>query len=169
MPVDVVLTAGLHVGLELDRERLRVLRRELRAREALTKASRLLAHRDLSESGLGEELKRRRVAPAARRETISRLVDVGAVDDERLAQRRAELLAARGAGDALIRADLEARGIDRGLIDRAIDALDDEGERARAIVAARGPGPATARYLARKGFDDDAVAAADDGYVAETG
>jgi SOS response regulatory protein OraA/RecX len=169
VPVDVVLTAGLHVGLRLDRERLRVLRRELRAREALAKASRLLAHRDLSESGLGEELKRRRVAPDARRETISRLVDVGAVDDERLARRRAELLAARGAGNALIRADLEAREIDRSLIDRAIEALDEEQERARAIVAARGPGPATARYLARKGFSEDAVEGAFGGYVAETG
>jgi SOS response regulatory protein OraA/RecX len=155
VPVDVVLAAGLHVGLTLDRERLRIVRRELRSREALSKAARLLARRDLSEQGLGDELERRRIAPAARRETISRLLAAGAVDDERLARHRAELLAARGGGDALIRADLA--GLDR------------EDERARRIISARGEGPATARYLARKGFGEDAVETAFGGYVAESG
>lgn len=169
VPVDVVLAAGLHVGLTLDRDRLRIVRRELRSREALTKAARLLARRDLSEQGLGDELERRRVAPAARRETISRLLAAGAVDDERLATHRAELLAARGGGDALIRADLEARGLDPRLVDRALARLDREDERARRIIATRGEGPATARYLARKGFGEDAVETAFGGYVAESG
>lgn len=164
VPVDVVLAAGLHVGLTLDRERLRIVRRELRSREALSKAARLLARRDLSEQGLGDELERRRVAPAARRETISRLLAAGAVDDERLATHRAELLAARGGGDALIRADLESRGLDPRLVDRALAGLDCEDERARRIVTARGEGPVTARYLARKGFGEDAIDAAFGGF-----
>ncbi|MBA2567880.1 MAG: RecX family transcriptional regulator [Actinobacteria bacterium] len=169
VPVDVVLAAGLHVGLTLDRERLRILRRELRSREALSKAARLLARGDLSEQGLGAELEQRRVPPAARREAISRLLAAGAVNDERLATRRAELLAARGAGDALIRADLESRGLDPRLVGRALEGLDHEDERARKIVTARGEGPATARYLARKGFDRDAIETAVDGYVGEGG
>jgi SOS response regulatory protein OraA/RecX len=169
VPIDVVLAAGLHVGLTLDRERLRIVRRELRSREALTKAARLLARRDLSEQGLGDELERRRVAPAARRETISRLLAAGAVDDERLATNRAELLAARGGGDALIRVDLESRGLDPRVVDQALEGLDREDERARRIATARGAGPATARYLARKGFGEDAVEVAFDGYVADTG
>jgi SOS response regulatory protein OraA/RecX len=164
-----VLAAGLHVGLTLDRERLRTLRRELRSREALSKAARLLARRDLSERGLRVELERRHVAPAARRETISRLLEAGAIDDDRLAARRAEALAARGAGDLLIRADLESRGLEGGLIDRSIGRLEREEKRAREIVAARGGGPATARYLARKGFCEDVVEAALDDYVAESG
>jgi regulatory protein len=169
VPVDVVLSAGLHVGVALERDRLRVLRRELRSKEALGKASRLLARRDLSEQGLKEELARRRVAPAARRETISRLVDAGAVDDRRLARRRADLLAARGAGDALIRADLEAKGVDPELVEDALEALDPEAERARRIISQRGPGPATARYLARKGFAADSLEAAADYPIAEEG
>ena len=169
VPVDVVLAAGLHVGLTLDRERLRIVRRELRSREALSKAARLLARRDLSEQGLGDELERRRIAPAARRETISRLLAAGAVDDERLATHRAGLLAARGGGDALIRADLEARGLDPRLVDRALAGLDREDARAHRIIAARGESPATARYLARKGFGEDAVETAFGGYVAESG
>jgi hypothetical protein len=35
-------------------------------------------------------------------------------------------------------------------------------------VAARGKSPATARYLARKGFGEDAVEAAFDGWIAES-
>jgi SOS response regulatory protein OraA/RecX len=161
-----VLAAGLHVGLTLDRERARTLRRELRSREALARASRLLARRDLSTRGLAAELERRHVAPAARRETISRLRDAGAVDDARSAKRRAEVLAARGAGNRLIEADLEARGFPREAADAAIEDLAPESDRARKVVAKRGSGGATARYLARKGFDEDAVEAALGGSVA---
>lgn len=167
LPVEVLLAAGLHVGLELDRSRLRLLRRELRSREALTKAARLVARRDLSERRLHDELARRRVAPCDRRETVARLVDAGAVDDERLARRRAELLAARGSGDALIRADLEARGVDGELVAAAVEALEPEVVRARRIVASRGPGPKTARFLARRGFGEDVAESALEGFVAE--
>ena len=169
MPVDAVLAAGLHVGLILDRERLRILRRELRSHEALAKASRLLARRDLSVRALSDELERRHVAPAERRGTISRLRDAGAVDDVRSAKCRAEVLAARGAGDLMIRADLEGRGFGAEVAEAAIAALGPEDERARKVVASRGAGAATARYLLRKGFAEDAVEAALSGSVAQTG
>ena len=42
-------------------------------------------------------------------------------------------------------------------------------QRARRIISARGEGPATARYLIRKGFGEDAVETAFGGYVAESG
>jgi SOS response regulatory protein OraA/RecX len=169
VPVEVVLAAGLHVGLIVDRERARAVRRELRSREALAQASRLLARRDLSARSLSAELERRRVAPAARRETLSRLRDAGAVDDARSARRRAEVLAARGAGDFLIRADLESRGFHPEVVVQALEALASEDERARKLVAVRGATPATARYLARKGFGEDAVEAALGGSVAQNG
>jgi SOS response regulatory protein OraA/RecX len=169
VPVEALLAAGLHIGLELDRQRLRLLRRELRSREALAKAARLLARRDLSERGLRDELARRRVPPSARHETVSRLVEAGAVDDERLARRRAEILAARGSGDALIRADLEARGVEVELVEAAVERLAPESARAGKIVSVRGPGPQTARFLARRGFDEDAVETALARFVAEDG
>ena len=109
------------------------------------------------------------MAPAARRETVSRLREAGAVDDIRSARRRAEVLAARGAGDLLIRADLEPRGFAPEVVAEALEALAPEDERARKIVAARGATPATARYLARKGFAENAVEAALGGSVAQNG
>jgi regulatory protein len=169
IPVEALLAAGLHVGLELDRQRLRVLRRELRSRDALAKAARLLSRRDLSERGLRDELERRRVPPSARHETVSRLVEAGAVDDERLARRRAEILAARGSGNALIRADLGARGVGPELVEAAVEALAPESARARKVVAVRGSGPQTARFLARRGFGEDAVELALASFVAENG
>src|SRR5206468_10376036 len=46
VPLDVAARSGLALGLQLDRERLRTLRRELRRSEALTAGSRVLARRD---------------------------------------------------------------------------------------------------------------------------
>ena len=47
--------------------------------------------------------------------------------------------------------------MDRELVAAALGELQPEVERARAIVARRGPGARTARYLASKGFGEDAL------------
>jgi len=157
LPAEVVLGAGLDVGVEVDRERARRIRRELKRHEAALAAARSLRHRDLSEAELAERLARARVAPASRTETVSRLAEAGIVDDTRLARQRAATLADRGAGDELIRYDLATRGIAPEAVELALHDLDPERERAERIVARRGPGVRTARYLARKGFPEDVV------------
>jgi len=154
-----VLAAGGDVGIEIDRARARRLRRELRRHEALARASRSLAHRDLSEQELSQRLARH-VDPATRKEAIDRWVGAGAVDDARLSKGRAELLAGRGAGDLLIRHDLEKRGIGAEEVEAALEGLEPETVRVHRIVAARGQGPRTARYLARKGFSEDSIESA---------
>jgi SOS response regulatory protein OraA/RecX len=162
-----VLAAGLDVGIELDRERARRLARGLREHEALQRAARAIAHSDLSEQQLEERLARRNVPASARKEAVERLVQAGAVDDGRLARGRADLLARRGAGDHLIRHDLEGRGIASALVEEALASLEAEDARAQRIVAERGRGPRTARYLARKGFSEEAIESACEEPVAE--
>ena len=81
----------------------------------------------------------------------------GLLDDRRFAAARAERLAERGAGDALIRHDLLRAGLDVDLVEHALTALESERERAERIVARRGSGPKTARYLSGKGFSEDVV------------
>ena len=157
LPAEVVLRAGLDVGIELDRDRARRLRRELRRHEAMGRAARALRSRDLSAAELDARLDRANVASAARAETIERLTEAGAVDDERFARSRARALADRGAGDALVRHDLETRGLAAETVGAAIESLEPEHVRAGRLCARRGPGPKTARYLARKGFSDDAI------------
>lgn len=146
--------------MELDRPRARRVRRELVRHEAVAKAARLLAKRDLTEQELAERLSRAQVAPAVRSEALGRLVQARAVDDERVARSRAQALAQRGAGDALIRHDLVGRGIAEDLVEAAVGGLEPEAARAEQIAEARGAGLKTARHLARKGFSEDSIESA---------
>src|SRR5262249_36710738 len=68
LPAEPVVRAGLRVGCELDRPTARQLRRELRHAEALGVAVASLRARDQSAKGLEERLRRRRVAPEARKD-----------------------------------------------------------------------------------------------------
>lgn len=125
--------------------------------DAVQTALRALRHRDRSVSELDARLEERGVGESERQETLETLARIGYVDDERFARTRAEQLAARAAGDALIRHDLEGRGIDSELVAAAIDALEPERDRARRIVAGRGRSAKTARYLTSRGFGPDAL------------
>jgi SOS response regulatory protein OraA/RecX len=157
LPREVVHRAGLVVGLELDRERLRMLRRELRRSEALGAALTALRYRDHSRASLTERLERRGVAPAQRLETLGVLSRAGMVDDQRVAYGRAAALATRGAGDRLIADDLARKGIAPDLIAAALAALEPERERAARVVEQRGRSPRTARYLAAQGFSQETL------------
>jgi SOS response regulatory protein OraA/RecX len=159
-PLEPVVRAGLAEGVELDRLRARMLARELRRARALGAAGRALAQRDLSERGLRARLSRAGVAPAGVEEAVGTLRRAGLVDDERFAATRARGLAERGLGNAAIRFDLERRGIAATEVEAALAGIEPERARAERIIARRGAGPATARHLARRGFDEDVVAAA---------
>jgi SOS response regulatory protein OraA/RecX len=160
LPVDVVARSGLAEGRALDRPALRLLRHELRRADALAVAGRALRRRDLSERGIAERLARASVAPDVVEESLAVLSRAGLVDDARFARTRAGSLAERGYGDAAIRHDLERQGVATEVIQEALESLEAEGERARRVVERRGPGPSTARYLASKGFGEDALEAA---------
>jgi regulatory protein len=133
--------------------------------DAVETALQALRHRDRTVAELDARLEERGVGAEARREALDRLERLGYVDDGRVAAARAEQLALRGVGDALIRHDLEGRGVEGEVIESALAALDPERDRALRIVAERGRSARTARYLASRGFADDAVeeaVAADD-------
>jgi SOS response regulatory protein OraA/RecX len=166
LPLEAIVSAGIAEGVVLDRPCLRTLAREVRRARALGVAGRALTRRDLSEHGVRERLARAGVAPAGTDDAVGTLRDAGIVDDERFALARALALAERGRGDAAIRFDLERHGIAGEALEAALAALEPEQERAERIVARRGGGPATARYLARRGFGDDAVEAAADAAIA---
>jgi regulatory protein len=157
VPVDAAVRAELRVGVELDRVRLRSLRRELRRTEALTWAVRALRRRDLSRQALEERLDRAGLTAEDRSAALATLERAGLVDDSRFAVARAESLAERGYGDQAIRWALAREGVDPELASRSVASLPPEGERAAAVVERRGGGRATAAYLARRGFADEAV------------
>jgi regulatory protein len=165
LPLEAVVRAGLGHGVVLDRRRARELARELRRLAALRTATAALQRRERSARELVERLEERGVSPADRLRALRTLQSAGLVDDGRFARERALALAARGSGDALIRDDLERRGIGSEEVEAALALLAPEAERAAAVVARRGSGAKTARYLASRGFGEDAVTlsvAADD-------
>ena len=125
---------------------------------AVESALRALRHRDLSAQELEERLRARGFGEAEREEALETLERTGLLDDARFAESRARSLAARGAGDAAIRHALGAAGVARELVEDALETLEPELERARAIAERRGPGPKTARYLSGKGFSEEVVA-----------
>jgi regulatory protein len=132
--------------------------------DAVETALRALRFRDRSAAELRERLAEQGLGEAEQEQALETLARSGYLDDERFARGRAEQLAGRGAGDALIRHDLAGRGLDAEHVEAALAALEPEAERAARIVAKRGAGPKTARYLASKGFGEAGLAVA----VAET-
>jgi SOS response regulatory protein OraA/RecX len=139
---------------------LRRLRAELRDAEALTAASRVLRRRDVSRRALDERLARAGVQAGARERAVTTLTEAGALDDHRLAERRAAGLAERGWGDAAIRARLEGEGLAPEHVEMALAELAPEAERAARLVTLA-PDPRKAwNLLARRGFDPETVATA---------
>lgn len=127
---------------------------------ALECALRTLRHRDRSASEIDERLRAQGFTEPEREGAIETLVRTGVLDDGRFARARAASLSTRNAGDAFIRHALVQAGISGSLVDDALETLEPELTRARAVVSARGRGPKTARYLSAKGFSHDAVARA---------
>jgi regulatory protein len=121
-------------------------------RSATDLALRALAFRDRTAAELDARLSEQGVSAAERDEALAALQRAGYVDDRRIAHARAASLADRGSGDALIRADLEQRGVASELVEEAIDGLEPERVRAERILGRRGQTAKTARYLVSRGF-----------------
>ena len=125
--------------------------------DAVQTALRALRFRDRTTAELDARLEQRGVGEAEREQALETLERIGYVDDERFARGRAERLAERGSGDALIRDDLERRGVAAEIVEAALAELEPERGRAARIVEQRGPGAKTVRYLAAKGFGEDVL------------
>ena len=157
LPADAVVRTALTVGRKLDRPKARELARELRRAKALAAAKRSLAASGRSERALERRLALAGHSAAAREDAIASLGRAGIVDDARLAENRAELLARRGYGDAGIRADLRRRLISSDIVADAVAALEPELERAQRLLAGQSLTPALLRRLSGRGFSRDTL------------
>jgi len=157
LPVGAVVEAGLGVGLELDRARVRALARARRRARAEQVALRALARREHSRASLDDRLARAGVAAGERHGVLDRAERTGLVDDARYAERRAEQLAGRGAGDRFVLDDLARHGVADGIAREVVARLEPEPERARRVVEARGASAKTLRYLASRGFTEESL------------
>jgi SOS response regulatory protein OraA/RecX len=157
LPADAVVRAGLVIGRPLDRHTARELARGVRRARALAQATRTLATSGRSRQELDRRLARAGHGDAAREEALATLDRAGLVDDARLAESRAELLARRGYGDAAIRADLRRRLVAPEAATDAVASLEPEPERLRRVLEGQSVTPALLRRLAGRGFSRDAL------------
>jgi SOS response regulatory protein OraA/RecX len=157
LPADIVVRAGLAIGRRLDRPTARELARELRRARALAAATRSLTASDRSRQDLEQRLARAGHPGKARTEAIAALDRAGILDDTRLAESRAALLAERGYGDAGIRADLDRRLIPAQAAADAVAALEPELDRARRLLAGQSVTPTLLRRLTGRGFSRETL------------
>jgi regulatory protein len=129
-------------------------------RDPIELAAQSLRRRDHTRREIDDRLGKAGVDEAARLAAFETLERVGYLDDARFARSRAELLAARGFGDAGIRFDLQGHGVDGEVAGEAVAALVPEAERATVLVARLGRTQKTAARLARKGFSVESVESA---------
>lgn len=157
LPADAVVRAGLAVGRGLDRPTARELGREIRRAKALSAATRSLASSDRSQRALEQRLARAGHSTAAREAALAALGSAGLVDDARLAESRAALLARRGYGDAAIRADLRRRMVASEAAADAVAGLEPELDRTRELLRGKELTPTLLRRLAARGFSRDTL------------
>jgi regulatory protein len=129
------------------------------ANDAVEQALRALRHRERTAGQVDAHLAERGFGVLEREAAIETLARTGLVDDRRYAESRAATLALKGAGDAFVRHDLAAAGVDREIVEDALATLDDEARRARQVVERRGASARTVRYLVAKGFPADVARA----------
>jgi regulatory protein len=135
------------------------------APDAFERALEALGHRERTTAELGEWLAARGFEPAEVAVAIERLVEAGALDDDRFAVRFAEdKRDLRGWGPQRIRGALAARGLDSATIDAALEGDEPAGQLQRALEllerrseapvdeASRGRALA---YLARRGYESE--------------
>jgi len=124
---------------------------------ALEVAISLLAVRDRTRDEVARRLELRGLDATASAAAVEALGQAGYLDDDGFAKRRADALAARGAGDALILDDLARRGVREAAAEAALAALEPESVRARRIMARRGRTRRTLRLLVSKGFTEETL------------
>ena len=157
IPLIAATRAGLSIGKRLEREDLRLFRRELRRAEALTKATRMLARRALPRALLEDRLERKGVAPAALEEAVEALEQAQYLNDRSYALDRATSLAERSYGNAAVRHILEQEGVASELIEEAVASLESEPKRAQALLAGAGDRGRGLRRLVARGFSTETI------------
>lgn len=165
LDADTFAGADIHRDDELEPWQVEELRKKSDTRRALDKAMDLLALRDHAAGELYQKLCRKfddHSAAAA----VAKALELGLLDDENVARRRAAELLRKRKSRREILADLAAKGIDRDTAARAVEALcPDDGDEdpdlasARALVGrqyasrlAAGKTQQVAAALARRGF-----------------
>jgi SOS response regulatory protein OraA/RecX len=169
IPASLARESGLTPGQELDEAQYRELKSSCEFRQARAKALDLLAVRDHSAAELRLKLLRREFSRETIEQVTASLQERGLLDDLRYAEGWLRMrLRKNPSGQAVLSAELAARGVDRRTAELALEELLDEEVLQQALDAAadkllRSRGMTREkmiRSLLRKGFSSPRVIAA---------
>lgn len=139
--VGVVEEEGLTEGMVLTDPLHARLCRAADAEAALRAALRALARRPYAMEELCRRLVHRGHPPEASEEAVTRAASMGLLDDQEFAEMYVRIRRERGHGPARLRRDLLSRGVDPGLVERAMRAHapteEDEVETLRELASSR--------------------------------
>jgi regulatory protein len=128
--------------------------------QAVEAGLKALSRRELSHAELVARLERSGIDSEDAELASSQLTQAGYQSDERAAEERARVLAARLHGDLAIRIDLRRRGISEVDVSSALAGIDPELVRADALARRSRSADQLARALHRKGYTEDTIEAA---------
>jgi len=165
-----IVAAWLQVGQEISDEKIAQLKQEDAREVAHQQALKLIQYRPRSEAEIRQNLTQHQVSPENIELTIQRLRASGLINDAQFAQawveNRADL---RPRSRRALAFELGQRGVDRQVIELALESLDDD-EMAYQAAARKAPKFENLewkdfrlkmiRYLAQRGFSYDASAQA---------
>jgi regulatory protein len=123
LPEEVVHSLELEREQELDGERLERVAYLADVEASYRVAIRLLANRPRAVNEMLRRLRDRGHNPSAAAEAVGRLEAKGLLDDQEFARHFVRVRSARGHGPSRLLTDLLARGVERRLAERAIDAV----------------------------------------------
>ncbi|MBC8533770.1 regulatory protein RecX [Yeguia hominis] len=137
---EIWLRSGYRVGDDLSEEALEALFQESERYRASEKALYLLEYRAHSKKELEEKISRVTSREAAK-EAVSRMEDLGLMDDEQYARARAaDLLTRKGYAAKRAVYELQQKGIDRELAAEIVEELEpDPCEKIRALLEKKYP------------------------------
>lgn len=121
---EIIASAQLRVGLEVDEAFLQEVRLRAEERRARERAYHLLERRDYAEKELYDKLCTS-VSRETAAKTVAKMLDLGLIDDERYARKWAEyLLQTKHFSRRRAYYELQRRGIDRELAQAALEEQD---------------------------------------------
>ena len=165
---EVVAQLSLAVDKRVDAETIRKAVEREEEHKVREKALRYLSFRNRSVKELKTFLQGKGYNPDAISRTLTRLEEVGLLDDRAFAKAWVEGRAKfKGMGERLLEQELRQKGVKKEIIREAVEGLGDEGERALSLARVRverlkGLDRETAKrrlagFLQRRGFSSDVV------------
>lgn len=128
---NTVLSAGLHVGMEVNEAQLQKIQKRAEIGNAHDKALNYINMRRRSVKEIRDYLRRKEFEPSVIREVVHKLLSVDLLNDEEFARAwvRDRLLLKPRSNQAL-RAELMVKGIERSTIDLVLNDMEEGSERA---------------------------------------